>query len=174
MPFYVSPLHFLSVFSLVFLPTPTENVWKFFPQKICVYIVSLTYVNVEIDNGSLARLRWIRETNFDRNENRKICYFFFQREASSCSVAKNNSVLIVFIVIITDTHTEAKKTSQTGFMDPKKWKLRCAYQFNSLRTACVYETFAWILCSQMTISLCCPSVLLLPKIFRIKYFSSRE
>lgn len=40
--FMFSPLHFLSVFSLVFLTTPTENVWKFFPQKICVYIVLLT------------------------------------------------------------------------------------------------------------------------------------
>lgn len=160
MPFYVSPLHFLSVFSLVFLPAPTENVWKFFPQKICVYIVLLTYANVEIDNGSLARPKWIGEANSDRNENREICYFFFQREASSCSVAKNNSVLLVFIVIITDTHTEAKKTSQTGFMDPKKWKLRCAYKFNSLRTACVYETtFAWILYSEMTIFILfrCPS-----------------
>lgn len=106
--FMFSPLHFLSVFSLVFLTTPTENVWKFFPQKICVYIVLLTQTNVEIDNGSLMKPKRFVKPKFDQIGKEKNLLLILQFGAiSSCQVHKNNFVLIVFIVIITE-HTVLK------------------------------------------------------------------
>lgn len=62
---------------------------------------------------------------------------------SSCQVHKNNFVLIVFIVIITEhTVLKGKKNSSNRIHGSEKLKLCCAYKFYSPRTTHVYESFA--------------------------------